>query len=268
MNGRADGRIDGGGGREWEQWETTPNDAGVVREDKDLDDDKDAPFLPPIVVVVGGGGAGGREGDQGGGTTMTPRGRRRGHSRPLLRPPPLHLAPPRARRRRARRGTAVATAHRRGSRPGFPGPSWGGGRPEAVAASTTVPRCHCPPGAALSPPPPCRPDGLTVTTVMTAPARRPAATPAMATPLSTMTLPPPLLPAKRTMRDRRTTTAAGMMGTTTRMMTSGGGASSSTRPPPRRHCLSATLSAMPLPWPALCCPALRCPGSASNTATP
>jgi hypothetical protein len=37
-----------GGGREQGQWETTPNDAVVFGEDKDLDDDKGAPFLLPI----------------------------------------------------------------------------------------------------------------------------------------------------------------------------------------------------------------------------
>jgi hypothetical protein len=44
-----------------------PNNAVVVGEDKDLDDDKDAPFLLPIVVVVGGGGGGwGKRGCWGG----------------------------------------------------------------------------------------------------------------------------------------------------------------------------------------------------------
>jgi hypothetical protein len=58
-----------GGGREWEQWETMPNNAVFFREDKDLDDDKGVPFLLPIVIIGGGGGGGGGEGDQQGGTT-------------------------------------------------------------------------------------------------------------------------------------------------------------------------------------------------------
>jgi hypothetical protein len=44
MGGMMGGLI-GGGGWEREQWETTPNDAGVVGEDKDLDDNKDVLFL-------------------------------------------------------------------------------------------------------------------------------------------------------------------------------------------------------------------------------
>jgi hypothetical protein len=50
-----------GGGLEWEQWETMPNDAVVIREDKDLDDNEDAPFLLPIIIVIGGGGGRGEE---------------------------------------------------------------------------------------------------------------------------------------------------------------------------------------------------------------
>jgi hypothetical protein len=113
-------------------------------------------------------------------------------------------------------------------------------------------------------------DASMVTTVIMAPVLRPAAMPAMATPLGTTTLPPPepLSPAKRMMRDRRTMTAAVMTGTTTRTTTSGGGVRSSTCPPPCHHCLSATSSAMPLPWPSRCCRALRCPGSVSDTVTP
>jgi hypothetical protein len=118
------------------------------------------------------------------------------------------------------------------------------------------------------PPPLCRPDGPKVTMVMTVPARRPAATPAMATPLG-MAMPLLLpLPAKRMTRDRRTTSTAAAMGTMTRRMTSGGGVCSSTRPPPRRHRLSATSSAMPLLRPACCCWASQCPELMSNTATP
>jgi hypothetical protein len=196
-----------------------------------------------------------------------PRGRRQGCCRPPPRPPPLRPAPPRARWWRARRGTAVAMARRRGGRPGFLGPSQGGGQPEAAAASTTVPRCRCPPGAVPSTPP-CRLDGLMVMTVMTAPALQPAATLAMATPLRTTTPPPLPSLAKQMTRDRRTRSMAATTGTMTRMMTSGGGARSSTCPPLCHHCSSATLSAMPLPRPACCCWALRCLGSMSNTATP
>jgi hypothetical protein len=255
-----------GGGREREQWETTPNNAVVVWEDKDLDDDKDTPFLLPIVVGGGGGGEG--EGGKGGGQLRPPRGGRWGHCLPPPRPLPLHPSPPRARRRRAWQGSAVVpVAHLRGSRPVFPGPSRGGGQPAAAAASATVPRCRRPPGAAPSPLP-RRLDGPTVTTVITAPMLRPAATPATVNPSGTTTPPPRPSPVKRTTRDRRTMTAAVTTGTTTRTATSGGGARSSTRPPPRRHRLSATSSATPLPRPACCCRASRCPGSTSNTATP
>ncbi len=130
-----------------------------------------------------------------------------------------------------------------------------------------VPRCCRPPGAAPSPPP-HRPDGQTVTMVITAPTLQPAVTPAMATPSGTTKLPPPLLPAKQMTRDRRTTTAAATTGTTTRTVTSGGGKRSSTHPPPRCPRSLATLSAMPLLRPAHCCRASRCPGSTSDTATP
>jgi hypothetical protein len=177
------------------------------------------------------------------------------------------LAPPRARGQRVRQGMAVATAHRRGGRPGFLGPSRGGGQPAAAATGTTVPWCRRPPGAAPSPPP-CCPDRPRVTMVIAVPTLRPAAAPAMATPSGTTMPPLPQLPAKRTTRDRRTTTAAATTGTTTRTMTSGGGARSSTHPPPRHPWSLATSSAIPLPRPACCCWASRCPGSTSNTATP
>jgi hypothetical protein len=42
-----------GGGREWEQWETTPNNAVAVGEDKDLDHNEDTPFLLSIVIGEG-----------------------------------------------------------------------------------------------------------------------------------------------------------------------------------------------------------------------
>jgi hypothetical protein len=54
-----------GVGWEQEQWETTPNDAVVVGDDKDLDDNEDVPFLLPIIVIRGEGGEEGRKGDQG-----------------------------------------------------------------------------------------------------------------------------------------------------------------------------------------------------------
>jgi hypothetical protein len=195
----------------------------------------------------------------GGGRPQPPRGQRGGHHCPPLRPLPLCPALPRVRRRQARRGMAIATACRQGGRPRFLGPSRGGGRPEvAAAASTMVLGCCHPTGAAPSPQPHC-PDGLTVTTVMTAPAWQPAVTPAMATPSGTMMPPLPPLPAKRTTRDRRITTAVATMGMVTRTMTSGGGTHTSTCPPHHHHYSSATSSAMPLPQPACYCWASQCP---------
>ncbi len=43
-----------------------------------------------------------------------------------------------------------------GGHPRFLGLSRGGRQPEVAAASTMAPQCHCPPGAALSPPPAAR----------------------------------------------------------------------------------------------------------------
>ncbi len=129
--------------------------------------------------------------------------------------------------------------------------------PGAVA-----PQVRCPP------PRPRRPDGPTVMTMITAPALRPTATLAMATPLGMTMPPPPPLLAKRTTWDRRTKTVVVTTGTTMRTMTSGGGVHSSTCSPPCHHCLLATLSAMPLLRPARCCRASRCLGSMSNTTTP
>jgi hypothetical protein len=142
-----------------------------------------------------------------------------------------------------------------------------GGRAAVAAAGAMVSRCRRPPGVVLSPPP-HRPDGPTVMTVITVPTLRPAATPVMATPSGMMTPPPPPLLEKRTTQDRRLTTLTVTTRMTTRTMTSGGGTRNSTCPPPCCHRLSATSSAMPLPRPACCCRASRCPGSMSDTATP
>jgi hypothetical protein len=232
VNGRDDGWIDGWGGRNGNNRKQCRTMQLLLGKTKTWTTTRAHCSSSPSLSEEEEEGKGGRRGIDGGGVTPAAEGAAVGASPSPAAPATPLSVPPLARQRRVRWDTAVTTAHRQGSRSGFPGPIWGGERPAAVAAGATVPWCRCPPGAA-PPPPPCSLDGPTMTKVMTAPARQPAAMSAMATPSRTLPPlppppptrppPPPLLPAKQTMRGRRMTTMVAETRTTTRTTTCGGG---------------------------------------------